>query len=179
MRAVLFLLLFAGAASAEPATWRFSWEGEGGYALRGALRYDTAETGRIVRETDLSCFVIEGMRDEVPVGRWALTELTNETTWRLHFDAEAGAFLVEGDGAWMPQAWNMDGTGDDCGPDGFGFNIGNAAQDLCLDNRLVVASQVDPFRPFPAVRDDKAELPGDACYAPPLLGGLSMDRSQG
>ena len=151
-------------------SWAFAWQGAGGYEMRGALRFDAAQAGRIVRETDLSCFVIEGTRDGDPVGRWALTMLGVDTTWRLHFDAQAGVFLVEGDGAWMPQAWNMDGTGDDCGPGGFGFNIGNYAQDLCIDDTLIVASQVDPFTPFPAARNDGYTFPRDACILPPLLG---------
>lgn len=169
MRGAILGLIFAVPAMAEPVTYSFVWKGAGGYEMRGALRFEANRADWLVRETDLSCFVIEGSLEGAPVGRWALTQLEVDTTWRLHFDAEAGAFLVEGDGVWMPQAWNMDGAGMNCGADGFGFNIGNAAQDLCVDNTLIVESQVDPFRPFPALPVDSYDFPDDACYAPPLL----------
>lgn len=178
--AVLAAGLAGTMAQAEDAAFRFVWEGANGYEMRGAMSFDAALLGQEqVRARDLTCFEMQGRRDGAPVGRWALGMLDEETTWRLTFLPQSTSFAVFGPGHLMPQAWNMDGAGTDCGEGGFGFNIGNAAQDLCLNNRLVVASQVDPFRPFPAVRDDKAELPGDACYAPPLLGELSMDRSQG
>jgi hypothetical protein len=170
IRATLLILSLAGPAAAAELAYRFTWLGAGGYALTGALSFDArfAEAG-LVGAGDLTCFVIEGRRDGQEIGRWALGALTPQTTWRLHFDPAAPGFVVEGQGIAMPQAWNMDGAGTDCGPGGFGFNIGNAAQDLCLDGRLLTASQIDPERPFPAEPAPGFAFPPDACRGPELL----------
>lgn len=166
-------LVLGAAVAAEPVTWAFEWQGNGGYAVRGGLSYDSAGLpGPFVREGDVACFVIEGTRDGAPVGRWALTMLNEQTSWRLHFDPAGGRFVVDGEGIWMPQAWNMNGEGTDCGAGGFGFNIGNAAQDICLDDTLIVDSQVPPDDPFPAVRVDRYDFPADACVGPALLSQL-------
>lgn len=163
----------AADAQAENASYRFSWEGSGGYAMRGALSFDAALLGREeIRAGDLTCFVIEGYRDDEPIGRWALGMLNEETSWSLSFRPSGPEFTVFGPGRPMPQAWNMDGAGTDCGPGGFGFNIGNAAQDLCLDGRLVLSSQVAPSRPFPVQRDDDVRFPSDACLGPMLMSAL-------
>lgn len=176
MRAALLasvLALTVTAAAAQDARFRFVWQGGGGYTLRGAMSFPAELlSARQVHETDLSCFEIEGFSGAAPVGRWALGMLTPETTWTLTFDPAASAFVVYGPGAVMPQAWNMDGGGYNCGPDGFGFNIGNAAQDLCVDEQLIFDSQVDPSQPFPALRDDRLAFGEDACRPEMLLGAL-------
>jgi hypothetical protein len=158
------LAVLPSLARADMATWRFEWQGAGGYSMAGALGVpaDLAGVDRLTGD-DAMCFQIEGFRDGASIGRWALSMLTEETTWALAFTPAESAFVVYGPDEIMPQAWNMDGWGTDCGPGGFGFNIGNAAQDLCLDGALVTASQVDPSRPFPAVRDDGFRFDGDAC----------------
>lgn len=175
-RIVLVLLcaeLCSGPAMAEEVTWRFTWEGEGGYVVRGGMSYDAQTvTGPLVTAGDVTCFFIEGSRDGAVVGTWGLTQLNEETWWKLHFDPASAQFLVEGMGVDMPQAWNMDGFGTSCGPGGFGFNIGNAAQDLCVDGALIVESQVDPYRAFPAERADGMRFPGYACYGPALMSAL-------
>jgi hypothetical protein len=168
------LVLSTGtAAVAEPVSYAFEWSGSGGYEVRGALQFDGDTVGnRFVQAEDVTCFVMEGTRDGAPLGRWALSMLNEETTWRLHFDPLNGSFVVEGQGIWMPQAWNMNGEGTDCGLGGFGFNIGNAAQDICLDGSLIVDSQAAPTQPFPAVRVARYDFPRDACNGPALLGSL-------
>lgn len=171
--------VLAAPCAAERQAWRFDWPGAGGYSMRGALAFDLAQPGLPVLEGDVDCFFIEGFRNGAPIGRWALGMLTEGTTWVLTFDPVAGAFVVFGPQAPMPQAWNMDGFGTDCGEEGFGFNIGDAAQDLCLDGRLLVESQIDPERPMPAVRDDRVAFPADACLGPPAISGLIEDRRQG
>lgn len=172
-RMTCVLMCAAGAVGAEPVTYAFDWQGNGGYGLRGALEYNSEEIlGPFVTATDLTCFVIEGHQNEDPLGRWALLMLNEETTWRLHFDPATSSFLVEGDGVWMPQAWNMNGEGIDCGADGFGFNIGNAAQDICVNDTLIVESQVLPQTSFPATRVDRFGFPADACKTPAFLSML-------
>lgn len=165
------LALITGAAAAQDARFRFLWQGAGDYTMRGALSFpaDLLSQG-VIHETDLSCFEIEGFLGAAPVGRWALGLLGPETSWTLTFDPAVSAFLVYGSGAAMPQAWNMDGAGYNCGPGGFGFNIGNAAQDLCIDGQLIFDSQVDPSQPFPAVRDDTLVFGENACRPEMLLG---------
>lgn len=160
-------------AAADSGAYSFEWPGSGGYTMRGALSFDAALMGsQQVLETDVECFVIEGYHEGDPVGRWALGMLTEDTTWRLTFDPVTEEFVVWGPTAPMPQAWNMDGQGYNCGPEGFGFNIGNAAQDLCLNGDLVEESQVSPARPFPATRDDDFAFPSDACQGRMLMSGL-------
>ncbi|WP_298497555.1 hypothetical protein [uncultured Maritimibacter sp.] len=170
-----FLLLFctAGPVMAEDVTYRFQWQGAGGYSLRGVMSFDESLAGAdVVYEGDLTCFAIEGYEGKKPIGRWALGMLTEETSWTVTFLPEPSQFVVYSDAAQMPQAWNMNGLGEDCGTPGFGFNIGNQAQDLCLNGEWVWESQVEPSRPFPAVRDDNVEFPPDACRETMMLSGL-------
>ena len=167
-------LLWPGLLSASEAIYRFAWEGEGGYSMQGAMAFKEGPV--IVRRWDVTCFFIEGFHEGERIGGWNLSMLRPSTFWRLHFDALNGAFLVEGQGVAMPQAWNMAGDGSGCGQGGFGFNLGNIAQDICLNNEVVLASQKDPFAPFPAVRDQNYIFPGGACGAPLLLGALDEHR---
>lgn len=162
------------AAYAESATFRFVWQGAGGYSVQGALAFDSAYLGKdLITGDEISCFAIEGLLEGEVVGRWALGQLSpGETTWRLHFSPAQSAFFVEGQGIGMPQAWNMNGEGVDCGPDGFGLNIGNFAQDICIGGDLIEDSQVSPFQPFPAMRDDGFVFPSDACLGPMVLSAL-------
>ncbi|WP_226622234.1 hypothetical protein [Alloyangia pacifica] len=169
--AVLALVAGTSAGRAADLAWRFEWQGNGGYEMRGAIAIDAALAERdYVYAEDVECFVVEGYHDDEPIGRWALGMKTDETSWALTFRPRQSEFAVFGPESPMPQAWNMNGFGTDCGREGFGFNIGNAAQDLCLNGRLLTASQVTPSRPFPATRDDAVSFPADACLAPALLG---------
>lgn len=164
---------FVQAAQADSRTYRFEWVGGGGYVMQGALAFDSALSGkRLIFEKDLTCFEIVGFAEEKQIGRWALGMLTPDTTWRLTFDPHRAEFLVYGRETLMPQAWNMDGVGENCGTPGFGFNIGSAAQDLCVDGTLIVASQVAPPRPFPAKAAPGYRFSADACLTELLLGQL-------
>ncbi|MCC1492009.1 hypothetical protein [Cognatishimia sp. F0-27] len=160
-------------AKAQDARFAFRWEGAGGYTMTGVMAFDAGLVpGRIIRETDIRCFAIEGFRDGEAIGRWALTDLNEETTWRLFFDAGDERFFVEGEGVRMPQAWNMNGRGDNCGQGGFGFNLGNLGQDLCVDNRILTESRVPPPQVFASVeRNDDLPMPADACFGPDMLSG--------
>lgn len=169
--AALAVAGWPGFGQASDLAWRFEWLGNGGYEMRGAIAIDAALAERdYVYAQDVECFMVEGYFEDEPIGRWALGMKTDETSWSLTFRPKQDAFEVFSEQSPMPQAWNMNGFGTDCGREGFGFNIGNAAQDLCLNGRLVVASQVSPTRPFPATRDDTVSFPADACLAPALLG---------
>jgi hypothetical protein len=179
LRTTLMILL-AAPLRAETVTMAFRWEGSGGYAVSGALQYDTRDvSGPLVRDSDLICFHVDGTKDGEAIGHWGLRMLNEETDWRLFLDPEGPELLVEGMGVDMPQAWNMDGFGTSCGAGGFGFNIGSAAQDLCLDGALLYESQVDPFRPFPVERVTEHAFPPYACNAPALMSALPRALSGG
>ncbi len=141
--------------------------------MSGAMSFDAALLGRkLVREDDMSCFQITGKSGEEQIGRWALGMLTLDTTWVLTFDPGTQEFVVFSELHPMPQAWNMNGFGENCGNPGFGFNIGNAAQDLCVDGALIVQSQVAPPTPFPVTRVGSVKFADDACRPEVLLSGL-------
>ncbi len=177
---VVLAVLAGGPAAAELAAWRFAWQGAHGYRIEGRMAFDARLMARpVVRADDIACFVIEGFQDDAPVGRWALGALTPGTTWVLTFLPGEGRFAVFEPGHVMPQAWNMDGFGTDCGPGGFGFNIGNAAQDICIDGRLIVASRVPPPTPLPAEPAPGLVFPADACAGELLLGGGAAGAAPG
>lgn len=162
-------------ADARAESWRFEWTGAGGYRMTGAFAIDGARTrAERVSGDDLACFVIQGYRDAEPIGVWRLSELTPATYWNFSFEPSSGRIPVgglsfSGDG----QEWNMSGAGDGCGVGGFGFNAGNAAQDLCVDDAWVAASSRPADQPFEAVRDDTVRFAPDDCRDAALLSMLS------
>lgn len=167
--ATLAALLSAPAAEAREISYRFVWTGGGGYSMTGAFSFDAnLASAEIVTADQVRCFYIEGFKDGVPIGRWALTQKTEQTFWILNFNPQKSQFYVGGLSQRHEQAWNMNFSGNDCGIGGFGFNIGNAAQDLCKDNTLLFASQVPPATPFPAERAP-VEFPPDACKKSDLI----------
>ncbi|MEN9061489.1 hypothetical protein [Ponticoccus litoralis] len=69
IRATILALCLAAPVQASELSYSFHWQGAGGYALRGALSYDAFfGTGEILREDELTCFVIEGLKDGDPIG---------------------------------------------------------------------------------------------------------------
>ena len=162
IRFVILVFLFVPGAS-QAQDYRFEWQGGGGYSMRGAMSVAPGGAKGIVTQADVQCFEIEGFLDGEPVGRWALGMLNEETVWLLEFDPVRSEFLTPYATNSMPQAWNMSGLGDGCGPGGFGFNLGSAAQDVCIDDRLIVASQAPPPTPFPAYEVSGHVFSTDAC----------------
>ncbi|WP_138472099.1 hypothetical protein [Poseidonocella sp. HB161398] len=174
--AVLACLGGTGTVRAEHVVHVFQWQGNGGYAMEGALAYDSAlARDGLVTGAEIDCFFILGRHDGAEIGRWSLGELDAGTDWIVTFLPGLGAFAVYSPVTAMPQAWNMDGTGTSCGAGGFGFNIGNAAQDLCLDGQLLAESQVAPERAFPATpAPAEYVFPPGACLGPMLTSRLSL-----
>ena len=162
IRALLVLVLLAPPAMAQD--YVFEWQGAGGYSMQGAVSFPPSENKGILTEAQVRCFEIEGFLNGQSVGRWALGMLTEDTTWAMEFDPSIPAFLTPHAGNSMPQAWNMTGLGDGCGEGGFGFNLGSAAQDICIDDRLIVESQIDPPIPFPATEVSGHLFSPDACF---------------
>jgi hypothetical protein len=81
---VLGLAALAVPAEADTASYRFEWQGSGGYVMRGAMAFpaELLSVSRVI-ETDLTCFEVAGFQGAQPLGRWALGMLTPETTWTL------------------------------------------------------------------------------------------------
>lgn len=166
----VILLAWASTAQAESVSYSFEWQGNGGFVMRGAMSIPEELSMRDrIYESDVSCFEITGFQNDEKIGRWALGMLLPDTTWVLTFNPRGREFLVFGPETPMPQAWNMDGAGYNCGDPGFGFNIGSAAQDLCVDGELMFDSQVPPPQPFPVVWNPSPKFSRDACRPSVLM----------
>ncbi len=169
-----FLFWLPSFGIADPATYVFTWQGAGGYRMDGAVRFQNNAPTPIWTQDDVQCFEVFGYRDDASVGQWFLSNRTPDTTWVLNFDPSRSAFVVVGDiaGLGMPQAWNMDGFGYNCGPNGFGFNLASFAQDLCIDGDLIEESQVPPPQPLPATLVQSHDFTDPDCAGPLMLSGL-------
>jgi len=152
------LLAFATAATlaAQPtaaAQFQFCWIGANGYTMEGEIAFPDAllDTG-IITEAQVTGFRIQGFHEGVPVGFWSLDMLKPDTSWLLRFDTRTLTFPTGGSRSLDTyQEWNANGEVNDCGADGgFGFNGGNWAQDVCIDNTWIEASSIDPFTPLQA-----------------------------
>lgn len=155
MRLALPLILALAAAppsQASSASFQFCWIGGGGYTMRGTIEFPGALIGTgIITEEDVTGFFIEGAHNGVPVGYWSLDQRLPDTSWTLSFDTNAMEFPTGGIRSLHSyQAWNAHGQVNDCGAGGFGFNAGNYAQDVCIDNTYVAISSIDRDTPLKA-----------------------------
>ena len=147
-RLLAAVLAAAATPSVADTAWAFCWIGAAGYTMEGTIGYPDDATG-ILTEDDVTAFAITGYRDGVPLGSWSMAARAPETTFTLRFDADRLAFPTGGSRAMGTyQAWNADGTVDDCGDPGFGFNGGNNAQDVCVDGAFREESGVPPATPL-------------------------------
>jgi hypothetical protein len=152
----LLALATATALAAQPAAaarFQFCWIGANGYTMEGQIAFPDAllDTG-IINETQVTDFRIQGFLDGLPVGFWSLDMRKPETSWLLHFDTRSLQFPTGGSRLDQTyQEWNANGEVNDCGAEGgFGFNGGNWAQDVCIDNVWIEASSIDPYTPLQA-----------------------------
>jgi hypothetical protein len=143
----------AAQTAAATARFQFCWIGANGYTMEGQIEFpaDLLNTG-IINETQVTGFRIQGFHDGLPIGFWSLEMRTPETSWLLHFDTRSLQFPTGGSRSQQTyQEWNANGEVNDCGAEGgFGFNGGNWAQDVCIDNTWIEASSIDPSTPLPA-----------------------------
>jgi len=149
----------AFALPAQAARFQFCWIGNSGYTMRGEIEFpDALLNSGIITESDVTDFRIQGFRDGLPVGFWSLDRLKPTTSWTLRFDTNSLQFPVGGSRALGTyQEWNANGAVDDCGAvNGFGFNGGNWAQDVCINNVWIEDSSIDPFTPIEAFPMDVA-----------------------
>ncbi|WP_224816530.1 hypothetical protein [Hasllibacter sp. MH4015] len=133
------------------AQFQFCWVGANGYTMEGQITFPDAllDTG-LITEADVTDFQIIGFLDGVAIGSWSLDQLTPETSWLLRFDTTNLQFPTGGiRSANSYQEWNANGRVNNCGAEGgFGWNGGNYAQDVCVDNVWVEDSSIDPNTPL-------------------------------
>jgi len=153
-------------STVQAASYEFTWTGSNGYRLEGALSIpDNLAKSTFIDESAIECFWIQGFHRDEPVGAWSIRQLMAETTWTLKFEPKNLRFRTSGSGN---QEWNMNGTGRGCGKDGFGFHAGSAAQDICIDNRLIRSSEVPSETPLKARRNDRIKFKVSQCVYLPI-----------
>lgn len=150
---IRYLTLFGMIAAATPAIatdYNFCWVGGGGYTMTGQMRVpDSKMTNAIITEKDVTAFKITGFHHGERLGSWNMSQREANDTWHLRFDPITLTFLTGGSFATTrSQGWNADGTAANCGASGFGFNSGNQAQDICLNNTYISASSIPPETPL-------------------------------
>jgi len=151
-------LLAASPAAASSAMFQFCWIGGGGYTMEGTIEFperylDTT----IITEEEVTGFRILGRHNGIPIGSWSLQDRLPDTSWTLFFDTRSLEFPTGGIRSQRSyQAWNAHGAVNDCGAGGFGFNAGNYAQDVCVDNTFITVSSIDRDTPLKAYPMDVA-----------------------
>lgn len=138
------------ANSSDAADFYFCREGANGHTMTGQMSINpTALNKPIVTQDDVTLFRIAGYRDGQLLGKWDMTSRDDDDSWFLNYDPARSVFMTPGEmGLGVSQAWNADGTATDCGTPGFGFNLGNFAQDFCLNGVWVEESGMPPETPF-------------------------------
>jgi hypothetical protein len=155
--AVCLLGVILGMTSAGATEVHFCWQGAAGYMIVGRMGFpDQLATVARISEADVTSFDIIGYRNGVAVGQWSLADLRPETSWNLNFLPRDMAFATGGDSfSEMGQQWNSNGSADDCGVAGFGFNIGSFAQDICINGNWVAEAGIAFDTPFPVLPLDE------------------------
>jgi len=149
-------LLVAGLCGpAQAAELNFCWKGGGGYTMTGRMSLpDAAMFKTILTEDDISGFKISGYHKGKLLGTWDSTQRSENATWHLRFDPAGMLFLTGGRFAsFASQGWNADGDVSNCGAQGFGFNSGSFAQDICLNGSYIENSSIAPDTPLVATLD--------------------------
>ncbi len=149
-------ILIAGVAGPiQAAELNLCWRGGGGYTMTGRMTLpDEAMFKTILTEDDITNFKISGYLKGRLIGTWNSAQRNADTTWHLRFDPAGMIFLTGGRFAsFASQGWNADGDVENCGVNGFGFNSGSFAQDICVDGKYIEASSVPPDTPLLATLD--------------------------
>ncbi len=142
------LALFA--TNAQAADFYFCWLGQNDYTMTGQMTITPSALNKpVVTASDVTRFKIAGYREGTLLGKWDMQTRAPGASWTLHFDPARSVFMTPGQiGLGVSQAWNANGDADDCGDPGFGFNLGNYAQDFCLNGVWVEESGMPPETPF-------------------------------
>lgn len=138
------------ANSAHAADFYFCWKGSNDYTMTGQMTINpTALNKPLITQDDVSLFKIAGYQDGRLLGKWDAATRAEGASWFLNYDPARSVFMTPGEmGVGVSQAWNADGTATNCGDPGFGFNLGNFAQDFCLNGVWVEESGMPPETPF-------------------------------
>ncbi|GGL54217.1 hypothetical protein [Wenxinia marina] len=171
IRAALLCLALAP-LPAGAAEFEFCWLGASGYTLTGRIAFpDALMVAPMVTEADVTAFEITGYLHGTPIGHWSAEGRAPDSTWHLRFVPATLTFPTGGNFPGdASQGWNADGDVDDCGAEGFGFNSGNYAQDVCLDGAWIADSSIDPTTPLVATTGTVTP----ECRMPELLSRADM-----
>lgn len=168
IRTIALIAFIATPASA--ADFEFCRFGNNGFVIEGRMSVpDGALSAPRISEDDVTGFSITGRLNGVPIGSWSLNDLTPTTPWNLNFDPASMTFVTGGlSSSDTGQQWNANGSVNDCGADGFGFNSGSGGQNVCVKNTYRTDSTIDPLTDFPVYLLGT----GPACTSAPLLGAV-------
>jgi len=149
IRAAAFTLSLV-ASQAHAVDFYFCWEGGNGYTMTGQMSITPAAINKpIVTQEDVIEFRIAGYQNGMLLGKWDMAAREEDDSWFLNYNPVTREFLTPGAlGLGVSQAWNADGTATDCGTPGFGFNLGNFAQDFCVNGLWIEESGMPPETPF-------------------------------
>lgn len=150
-RASLVAALLLSTAPLNAAQFQFCWVGANGYTMEGHIGFpDALLNSGLITQDQVTDFQIIGHIDGVAIGSWNLTEATADTSWLLRFDTDTLQFPTGGIRAENSyQEWNANGQVNNCGAQaGFGWNGGNYAQDVCINNLWIEESSIDPNTPL-------------------------------
>jgi hypothetical protein len=138
------------ATQTHAADFYFCWEGSNGFTMTGQMSINPVALNKpLITQEDVTLFKIAGYQDGRILGKWDIATRAEGATWFLAYDPARRAFLTPGElGQGVSQAWNANGDADDCGTPGFGFNLGNYAQDFCVNGRWIEESGMPPETPF-------------------------------
>ena len=138
------------ATNAHAADFYFCWLGANDYTMTGQMTINPSALNKpVVTQDDVTRFKIAGYQEGTLLGKWDMETRAADDTWVLFFDPGRSVFMTPGDvGLGVSQAWNANGNADDCGNPGFGFNLGNYAQDFCLNGVWVEESGMPPETTF-------------------------------
>ncbi|MCX7302678.1 MAG: hypothetical protein NTX73_20260 [Rhodobacterales bacterium] len=173
MRGVLAVSMILSASQSQAALVYLCWVGNNGYTMTGTMEFpDALQDAPMVTEADVTRFKIAGYLDGNLLGTWDLADKTPTTTWYLRYIPSEMRFPTNGEvPGIIDQGWNADGTAEDCGNPGFGFNAGNYAQDFCVNGVWVEPSGMPPPTPFLA--QNEAPYSTD-CAGPKLMSRLEL-----
>ncbi len=155
---------------AKAATHAFCWIGANDYRMEGFISYPDTVDG-IVTEDTVTDFGIAGYRGETLLGQWSLKDRTPSTSFILRFDTRTLSFPMGGIPAQGTyQEWNANGAVNNCGTPGFGFNGGNAFQDVCVNDTFIRESSIEPDTPLTVSANPETPCgPLPMSSLPPLL----------
>ena len=126
------------------------WVGANGYTMTGRMELpDSKMLQTVVTEDDVTAFKVSGYRKGELLGTWDANRRGASDTWHLRFDPAGLQFMVGSRFAGTAsQGWNADGSVENCGAAGFGFNAGDFSQDLCVNGMYIEDSSIDPTTPL-------------------------------